>query len=105
MSGSTRSFSATRFPARRTRIECDFDTGAIRRLKEHSGSDITIGGAEFAGQANAEGLVDESHLLIGPILVGAGKHTLPGYVRAQLELLDARRFSSGVVHLHYRVSA
>jgi hypothetical protein len=25
-------------------------------------------------------------------------------VRAQLELLDERRFRNGVVHLHYRVS-
>jgi hypothetical protein len=28
---------------------------------------------------------------------------LPDNVRAQLELLDERRFKSGVVHLHYRV--
>src|SRR5205814_620938 len=35
----------------RTRIERDFDIDAIRRLKETSGSDITIGGAELGGQA------------------------------------------------------
>ncbi len=89
----------------RTRIERDLDAGAIRRLKENSGSDITIGGAKLAGQAIAEGLVDECHLLLGPIVVGGGKCALPRNVRAQLELLDERRFHSGVVHLHYRVSA
>jgi dihydrofolate reductase len=85
-----------------TRIERDFNPEAIRRLKESSRSDITIGGAELAGQAIAEGLVDECHLLLGPVLVGAGKRALPANVRARLELLDERRFRSGVVHLRYR---
>src|SRR6201999_1977912 len=34
----------------RTRIEREFDATAVRRLKETSGSDISIGGAELAGQ-------------------------------------------------------
>lgn len=87
----------------RTRIERDLDTDAIHRLKETSGSDITIGGAELAGQAIAAGLVDELHLFLVPIIVGGGKPALPGNVRAQLELMDERRFRSGVVHLHYRI--
>jgi dihydrofolate reductase len=89
----------------RTRIERDLDPDAVRRLKETSKADITIGGAELAGQALALGLVDECHLFLGPIVVGAGKRALPGNVRAQLELLDERRFRNGVVHLRYRVSA
>jgi dihydrofolate reductase len=40
----------------RTRIEREFDAAAIKRLKESSRSDLTIGGAELAGQAIAEGL-------------------------------------------------
>lgn len=87
----------------RTRIERDLDTDAIHRLKETSGSDITIGGAELAGQAIAAGLVDELHLFLVPIIVGGGKPALPGNVRAPLELMDERRFRSGVVHLHYRI--
>ncbi len=51
----------------RTRIERDFDSDAIRRLKEGSEADITIGGAELAGQAFAAGLVDECHLFFGPV--------------------------------------
>jgi dihydrofolate reductase len=88
----------------RTRIERNFDTDTIRRLKETSGSDITIGGAELAGQAINAGLVDEFHLLLGPIVVGGGKRALARNVRAQLELMDERRFRSGVVHLHYRIN-
>jgi dihydrofolate reductase len=88
----------------RTRIERDLDTDAIRRLKETAESDITIGGAELAGQAIAAGLVDELHLFLVPIVVGGGKPALPGQVRAQLELMDERRFRNGVVHMHYRMS-
>ena len=87
----------------RTRIEREFDASAIKRLKESSRSDITIGGAELAGQAIAEGLVDECQLFLGPVLVGGGKRALPAGVHAELELLDQRRFRSGVVYLHYRL--
>jgi dihydrofolate reductase len=85
----------------RTRIEPDFDPAAIRRLKESSACDITIGGAELAGEAMTAGLVDECHLLLVPVIVGGGKRALPDDVRAQLELLAERRFRNGVVHLHY----
>jgi dihydrofolate reductase len=88
----------------RTRIERDFDPEAIRALKESSDSDITIGGAELAGQAIAANLVDECHLLLNPIVVGGGRRALPADVRVRLELLSERRFSGGVVHLGYRVS-
>lgn len=88
----------------RTRIEREFDPAAVREFKESSESDIAVGGAELAGQAIGAGLVDECHLFLFPIVVGGGKRALPDGVRAQLELLDVRRFGNGVVHLHYRVS-
>ena len=88
----------------RTRIEHDFDVDAIRRLKQTSGRDITIGGAELAGQAIGAGLVDECHLFLMPIVVGGGKRALPENVRMALELLDEGRSESGTVHLHYRMS-
>jgi dihydrofolate reductase len=87
----------------RTRIEREFDPDAIRRLKESSGADITIGGPEIAGQAMSAGLIDECHLLLNPIVLGGGKQALPDNLRMRLELLGERRFRSGVVHLHYRV--
>jgi len=89
--------------SQRTRIERQFDAAAIKRLKETSRSDITIGGPELAGQAIAEGLVDDCHLLLGPVLVGGGKRALPIGVHAELELLNEHRFRSGVVYLHYRL--
>jgi dihydrofolate reductase len=89
----------------RTRIERQFDAEAVRQLKQSLTSDIAIAGGELAGLAIAAGLVDECHLFLSPIMIGAGKRTLPDKVRAQLELLDQRRFKNGVVHLHYRASA
>jgi dihydrofolate reductase len=88
----------------RTRIERDFNPAAIRRLKEASEHDITVGGAELAGQSIAAGLVDECHLFLHPVVVGGGKRALSDNVRVQLELLDTRRFQSGVVHLHYALT-
>jgi dihydrofolate reductase len=85
----------------RTRVERDFDPEAIRALKRTSPADITIGGAELAGQAIASGLVDECQLFLNPVLVGGGKRALPAGVGVQLELLDERRFGNGVVYLHY----
>ena len=86
----------------RTRIEREFDVAAVKQLKERATSDISIGGAELAGHAIAAGLVDECHLFLGPVLVGGGKRALPAGVRAELVLLDERRFRSGFVYLRYR---
>jgi hypothetical protein len=49
-------------------------------------------------------LIDEYHLFLTPIIVGGGKPALPGNVRLELELLEERRFGSGVVFLHYRTN-
>jgi dihydrofolate reductase len=70
-------------------------------MKASAGPDITVGGPDLAAQAIKAGLVDECHLFVAPIVVGGGKQCFPDKVRVQLELLDERRFRSGVVHLRY----
>ena len=86
----------------RTRIERDFDPEAVRQMKATAEGDISVGGPDLAAQAIRAGLVDECHLFVTPIVVGGGTRFLPHNVRLKLELLDERRFGSGVVHLHYR---
>ncbi|HEV7704465.1 MAG TPA: dihydrofolate reductase family protein [Gemmatimonadaceae bacterium] len=86
----------------RTRIEKTFDPVAIANLKEHAPRDISVGGAELAGQAIRAGLVDEIHLFLHPVIIGGGRRALPDGARVNLELVDERRFGSGVVHVHYR---
>ena len=87
----------------RTRIEREFDPNAIERMKQDSASDLSIGGAELAGQAIAAGLVDELQLMLMPVLVGGGKRALPNDVAVRLDLLDEHRFASGAVFLRYRI--
>jgi dihydrofolate reductase len=86
----------------RTRIERNFDPGLIRQLKPSTEHDMTVGGADLAGQAIKAGLVDELQLFLVPIVVGGGKRALPSGLRSDLELLDTRRFASGAVYLRYR---
>ena len=87
---------------RKTELERTFDPEAIRRLKEAAEQDISIGGPELAAHAFRAGLIDECQLFLTPILVGGGKPSLPDDVQLELELLEERRFGSGVVFLHYR---
>ena len=86
----------------RTKIERDFDPEAIRQMKAEADRNLSVGGADLAGEAIKAGLVDECHLFLSPVVVGGGKQALPDGVLLQLELLDERRFANGVVHLHYR---
>ena len=86
----------------RTRIERDFDPEAVRRMKAQAERDLSVGGPDLAAQALGAGLVDECHLFVTPVVVGGGKRSLPRNVRLELELLDERRFSSGMVYLYYR---
>ena len=88
----------------RTRLKRDFDVAAVQQLKDAADADISIGGAELAGQALEAGLVDEIHLFLTPTIVGGGKRALSDGLRVQLTLVDEHRFGSGVIHLHYGVS-
>jgi dihydrofolate reductase len=87
----------------RTRLEREFDPDAVRRLKKAAERDITVGGPGLAAHALVDGLVDECHLLLNPVVVGGGTRALPAGLRLELQLLDERRFGNGVVYLRYRV--
>jgi dihydrofolate reductase len=87
----------------RTRLEREFDPDAVRELVASASSDVAIGGAELAAEAFRAGLVDECQAFLAPVVVGAGKRSLPAGVFAQLELLDERRFDSGFAYLRYGV--
>jgi dihydrofolate reductase len=88
----------------RTRIEREFDPAAVHGLKESAATDLLIGGPNLAGHAFEEGLVDECHLFVAPMIVGGGTRFLPDGLRQNLELAEERRFGNGMVHLRYRVA-
>ncbi len=87
----------------RTRLERSFDPTAVAALVAAAPSDVSIGGPQLAGAALAAGLVGELQLFTVPTIVGGGTHWLPGDVRIGLDLLDERRFASGVVYARYAV--
>ena len=65
----------------------------------------SIGGATLAAEAAASGLIDEYRAMVYPVLVGGGIPFFPQHERrVDLELIETRTFSSGVVYLHYRVA-
>src|SRR4051812_13898785 len=86
-------------PTRIARVERNFDPDATRKLKQESEQDIFIGGAELAGLALEADLVDECHLFLHPVIVGDGKRAFRAALRHDLELLETRRFGTGVIHL------
>jgi dihydrofolate reductase len=90
-------------PTAKTKLERDFDADSVRDMKTSATSDLTVGGPNLAAHAFKAGLVDECHLFIVPALLGGGKSSLPRDTRADLELLDERRFSNGAVYVRYRV--
>jgi dihydrofolate reductase len=89
----------------RTQMERNFTPARVRQLKAAPGPDLTVGGADLAGQAIRAGLVDELRLFLVPVIVGGGKRALPDEARSDLDLLDTRRFAGGAVYLRYRVKA
>ena len=88
---------------RNTRVERNFDLEAIRKLKQESEHDIGIGGSELTGLAIKADLVDECHLFLNPVILGAGKPAFRAALRRNLELVETHRFSTGVIHVRYRM--
>jgi dihydrofolate reductase len=78
----------------------------IERLRaEAAEGDIAIGGAALAAQAAALDLIDEYRARVYPVLVGGGIPYFPQHQRrVDLELVETRTFSSGVVYHRHRVA-
>ncbi|WP_255491863.1 MULTISPECIES: dihydrofolate reductase family protein [unclassified Actinotalea] len=74
----------------------------MRRLKLEAEHDLTIDGPTLAAQAIRAGLVDEYHLFITTSVVGGGTRIFPDGVRLDLELVEERRFGSGLIYAQYR---
>jgi len=77
----------------------------VRTLKEQDGADIVVtGSVSLVHSLITAGLVDEYRLFTYPVVVGAGRTLFPG-VRADLRLVEARPFRSGVMLARYRMDA
>jgi dihydrofolate reductase len=80
-----------------------YDAQAVRQLKDRTDGGIYISGSGTLVRALlADGLVDELHLLVYPIVLGRGARLFPeGTPRTPLALAAQETFENGVLHLTY----
>ncbi len=92
---------------RNSEIVGGYDPEAIRRLKDEVGGDLYVSGSITLVRAMlADGLIDQLHLFVYPLTLGAGP-------RLFTEDADPRKFSlaasdayeNGVVYMSYRPAA
>jgi dihydrofolate reductase len=80
-----------------------YDADSIRSLKERVGGNIYVSGSGTLVRAMlADGLVDELHLFVFPVVLGAGERLWAEGSTTKLELGGAESYENGVVHLTYR---
>lgn len=81
-----------------------YSAAEIRSLKDSiDGSIYVSGSATLVRAMLADGLVDELHLFVYPLALGAGKRLfLDDGATTKLELAASESYENGVLHLTYR---
>lgn len=76
----------------------------LTRLKRQPGKDISVSGSITLTRALLHaGLIDDLHLLVHPIVLGAGRRLFEdGTEQRKLALAGSATFGTGVVHLTYQ---
>lgn len=77
----------------------------VARLRARKGKSIwMMGGASIIASFLDSGAIDEFSIHVIPVMIGEGIPLVaPRHRNIPLELITARSFPDGVVHLHYRV--
>ena len=75
-------------------------TRQLTRLKQDTRLGTT-GSATLVRWLLEEGLVDELHLLVHPVVVGHGKKLFADGAKVPFRLISATTFTTGVLHLVY----
>jgi dihydrofolate reductase len=80
-----------------------YDPQTIRRLKDEVDGTIYISGSGTLVRALlSDGLLDQLHLLVYPVVLGSGARLFPhGTSRTPLALVGHEAFENGVLHLTY----
>ncbi|MGH3367176.1 MAG: dihydrofolate reductase family protein [Nocardioidaceae bacterium] len=83
-----------------------YDPQALRKLKDEVGGIYISGSGTLVRALLADGLVDELHLLVYPLVLGSGaKLFSDGMQQAKLALAGQEAFENGVLHLTYTPAA
>ena len=94
----------------RTLAHADWNTSIVREvvptdviaLKQASGGDLILGGADIATAFRRHDLIDEYRCYVHPVVVGRGKAMfLPSDEMLALQLAGTHTFGNGVVMLRY----
>jgi dihydrofolate reductase len=83
------------------------DINDIRALRSQPGKAVyVVGGPALLTSLINEGLLDELHLIVHPVILGSGATLFAGLDQPRtLELLSAEPRASGRIHMRYRVHA
>jgi dihydrofolate reductase len=78
-----------------------------RKLKEGLGEDMTImGSGTIVAQLAQAGLIDEYHIVVNPVVLGAGRTLFDGVTdKLNLKLTKSRTFGNGCVYVSYEAAA
>jgi dihydrofolate reductase len=80
-----------------------YDRDAIRSLKDQIDGDIYVSGSGTLVRAMlADRLVDELHLFVFPLALGAGERLFGDGSSIKMTLAGTDAYDSGVVHMAYR---
>ena len=79
-----------------------YDPGAIRRLKDEVGDLYVSGSITLVRAMLADGLVDELHLFVYPLTLGAGPRLFPeGAAPGKFSLATSESYENGVLYMNY----
>jgi dihydrofolate reductase len=86
-----------------TRVVADDPEDEVRRMKKEPGATLLVqGSASIVGALARADLVDEYHLYVHPVLLGAGKQLFTGgRDRQAFELTRLTRYANGVIATTY----
>ncbi len=74
----------------------------VKKLKQQTGKNLSVGGLSLAAELAEHGLIDEFWFLVQPMVVGKGRRLWEGFnKKTELRLANTKIFKSGVVVLHY----
>jgi dihydrofolate reductase len=86
-----------------SRVFRELDPREIETMKAQSGKDLIIfGSGSIVSELTRHGLIDEYQFAVCPVLLGSGQSLVRGVSKwLPIDLLEAKRLSSGDIFLRY----
>ena len=86
-----------------SRLASESLLNVVSDLKNQNGKNISAGSLSITNQLLNANLIDEFWFLIHPVVLGKGKKLFDELnIKSQFQLIDIKKFNSGVVVLHYK---